>query len=144
MSISRNILVTFFLVTTGLIFSGIAAFMFFQQYNLQQKGLEAQGTVVQVVSRRDSDGDITYTPVIRFRTDGGREVEFQSTYSSNPPQYEVGETVTVLYLPERPTEAEIKGAGNLLIVIFGIFGGLDLLIAIFMTGKTIFANLNSE
>jgi hypothetical protein len=70
--------------------------------------VSAQGTVVDLVAVRSSDGT-TYRPVVRFQDGDGRTVEFSSSTSSNPPRYSRGEQLTVLYKPGDPHEAEIDG-----------------------------------
>jgi hypothetical protein len=139
---NRNLLVTIILVFSGLIFAGIAAFMFYQQYTLEKNGIQAEGVVVDLIESTDSDGT-TYAPVVAFKTEGGRNFEFHSNFYSSPPAYEVGQKVTVLYPPDRPDEAQIKGAGNLLMIIFGVVGGIELLIGLFFAGKTMIASLYS-
>ena len=143
MNSPKFILITGILFFSGLLFGGIAAYLYYQQYNLEKNGLQVEGTVVALVESRDDDGT-SYAPVVRFKTQGGREFEFQSNFYSSPPEYEVGQTVTVLYPPDQPGEAQIKGAGNLLIIIFGIIGGLELLIGLFMAGKTTLAAMQGE
>jgi hypothetical protein len=140
---NRNLLVTTILVFSGLIFAGIAAFIFYQQYTLEKNGIQVEGVVTDLVESTDSDGT-TYAPVVAFKTAGGRNFEFQSNFYSNPPAYEVGQKVTVLYPPDRPGEAQIKGAGNLLMIIFGIVGGVELLIGLFLAGKAMIARLYNE
>jgi hypothetical protein len=91
----------------------------------------AEGTVTELIQKRDSDdGSITFTPIVRFETDGGASVSFTSSFSSNPPSYSVGETVGVLYAPDDPNDARINGFGSLWLgpLILGglgtVFGGI--------------------
>jgi hypothetical protein len=64
-----------------------------------------QGTVIALRPQQSSDST-TYVPVVRFQL-GPRSIEFDSRASSNPPSYQVGETVPVLYLPSNPYRAKI-------------------------------------
>ena len=85
----------------------------------------ASGTVTELVPKRDKDdGSTTYTPVVMFETDSGASVSFTSSFSSNPPAYDVGEKVAVLYAPAHPNEARIDGFGSLWLgpVIMGGIG----------------------
>lgn len=74
---------------------------------------KAEGTVVELALResRDSDGrrGDTYCPVVRYRTAAGREIEFVSRTCSQPPAYDVGERVRVLYRPDKPYGASLDG-----------------------------------
>lgn len=140
---NNHLLVAGILLGMGVIFAGIAAFIFYQGYILERDGIQAEGTVIGLVESRDEDGT-SYAPLIRFQTQGGREIEFKSSYSSNPPQYKVGQKVTVLYPPDRPGEAQIKGAGNLLALIFGLVGGFELLLGLFFAGKALLATMRGE
>jgi len=68
----------------------------------------AQGMVVYLAQARSSSGNSTlYAPVVRFRTDRGRDVQFTSSVSNSPPSHSVGETVEVLYELDRPEKAEV-------------------------------------
>jgi hypothetical protein len=85
----------------------------------------ASGTVTELVPKRDKDdGSTTYTPVVMFEADSGASVSFTSSFSSNPPAYDVGEKVAVLYAPANPNEARIDGFGSLWLgpVIMGGIG----------------------
>ena len=91
----------------------------------------AQGTVVELIRSRSSDST-SYYPVVQFRAASGREIEFQSNSGSNPPSYNRGAQVTVLYEPANPEDAKIDGFfslwGGTLIVgilgaVFGLIGG---------------------
>ncbi len=67
--------------------------------------LQATGIVIAHHSRQYSR-DVLIHPVVRFQTQDGRTVEFESATGSNMPP-KVGEEVTVLYDPLRPEEAKL-------------------------------------
>ena len=92
------------------------------------KATEAQGTVVELIESY-SDG-VTYRPRVEFTTESGTLINFVSTTGSNPPSFQAGETVTVLYLAENPMEAEIKSFFSLwgAVVILGSMGAIFLLV----------------
>jgi hypothetical protein len=72
------------------------------------------GKVVELREVRDTDdGSITYKPVVTFTSPGGTSVTFESSFSSRPPAYSVGETVDVLFAPDDPSDARINGFGSL-------------------------------
>jgi len=136
----RNTLIaSIVFVATGFIFSGIAAWMFYQQYSLEQTGIRVEGVVTGMVESSDNDGT-TYAPIVQFSTPGGRTYEFQSDTYSSPPQYEIGERVSVLYPPADPRKAVVSGANNLIMIIFAIIGITDLAFSVFFTFKNISSN----
>lgn len=83
------------------------------------------GTVVNLVSSRSNNNSIGYAPVVSFYTPSGKEVVFTSSSSSNPASYRVNESVEVLYQPDNPSNAIIKGFFDLwgACLIVGILGG---------------------
>ncbi|MGB7875041.1 MAG: DUF3592 domain-containing protein [Anaerolineales bacterium] len=83
----------------------------------------------------DSDGS-TYTPVVHFKTSSGQSVEFVSSYSSNPPDYDVGEPVIVVHPPEDPQNAIIKGDGQFLNIIFMIVEGIVAAVGFYLLFST--------
>jgi hypothetical protein len=70
---------------------------------------QASGTVVELIEVRDNEGSSMWKPVVAF-TANGRKTTFTDSVSSRPAAYDVGEAVTVLYLPG---EAHIKGFSSL-------------------------------
>jgi hypothetical protein len=140
---NNHLLAAGILLGMGVIFAGIAAFIFYQGYMLERDGIQAEGTVIGLAESRDEDGT-SYAPVIRFQTQGGREFEFKSNYYSNPPQYKIGQKVTIIYPPDRPGEAQVKGAGNLLVLIFGLVGGFEILLGLFFAARAMLAFFRGE
>jgi hypothetical protein len=104
-----------FLLVLGFVPLLIACIMF--PGNLQFT-VNAERTEGQVVSmsrmrnirmiRKTASGGRTLRPVVAFETQDGREITFISSFGSNPPKYSPGDTVSVLYLPDNPEEAEIN------------------------------------
>jgi hypothetical protein len=84
---------------------------------------QAQATITQMVYSSDSEGG-GYTPVFRFRTLQGQEVEVSGGLRTNPPQFKVGQTIDVLYDPDKPQKARIKKWFNLYFVpaLLGFLG----------------------
>lgn len=93
------------------------------------------GTVVSFDLSTSSKSRV-YRPVVRFRDRQGKEIEFTSASGSYPPDYEEGDAVEVLYLPNKPHEAEISAW-------FPLWGGATILGglgAVFsLIGLTLFA-----
>ena len=79
-----------FIILFGMVFFGIGAGLSYKQYVLARDGVQAQGNVTSLSPNCDDDG-CTYAPVVRFNTRDGNSISIESTYSSSPPAYDVGE-----------------------------------------------------
>jgi hypothetical protein len=95
-----------------------------------------QGTVVAMTphysnnnSSSNNNGSITYSPVVRFNT-GSQDIQFNSSSSSNPPSYNIGATVPVVYRESNPYDAKIDSFFSLWggTLILGLLGGVFLLV----------------
>jgi hypothetical protein len=80
------------LLTVGLLLVFASAALAFNEYWFISHGTVADGTVVENV--RQGRG---YAPRISFRTYEGKESFLTPAYSSNPPIYDKGDTVKVVY-----------------------------------------------
>lgn len=96
-----------------------------------ERAVTTQGTVVELIRSRSSDS-ISYYPIVEFTTTSGHAVEFQSNSGSNPPSYNRGEQVSVIYESSAPESAKIDSFfslwGGATIVggiglVFGLIGG---------------------
>ncbi|MFI6008319.1 DUF3592 domain-containing protein [Streptomyces sp. NPDC051243] len=96
----------------------------------------ARGTVVALEWRNDGTGtarkkrvndDPAAYPVVEFASADGTPRKFRDSTGSNPPSYEVGEQVEVLYRADSPEDARIKGFASLWLLPL-IFGGIGLVI----------------
>lgn len=125
-----------YLILFGLIFFGIGAGLTYRQRVLENQGSAAQGEVTNLVTSCDDDG-CTYKPVVHFKTESGKDVSFTSTYSSSPPSYDIGETIQVIYSPENPEKAVIKGEGQVFRIIFMIVGGIVMTLGLGLFGSNI-------
>jgi len=112
-----------YLILFGLIFFGIGAGLTYKQSSMEQEGTQAPGEVISLTTSCDDDG-CAYAPIVSFKTRDGITVTFESIYSSNPPAYDIGEKVTVIYLPDMPEKAGIKDEGMGFRIVFMIVGGL--------------------
>ncbi len=132
-----------YIILFGLIFFGIGAGLTYRQRALEGQQGQVQGEVVSQNQSCDDDG-CSYKPVVRFETDNGRTVSFEGTYSSSPPAYHIGETVTVVYSFSSPEKAVIKGEGQLFRVIFMIVGGVIIAIGLLIFGSNAKNSFSSE
>ena len=115
----------FFLIPIGLSLLLGAAWSVWSTQKWIDRTDEVEGKVVEMVRIRDrDDGGYMYAPFVRFQTIEGRTVEFQSTLSSNPPGYRTGQTVSVLYDPDDPQSAAIRGVFSLWLtsIVLGFIG----------------------
>lgn len=95
-----------------------AALFFFSQYtglkilNLQTNGLRAEGEVVDFKISSDSDST-TYTAVFAFTSAQGESIRKKDSFGSSHPTLKLGETVPILYDPQKPDNAIIdRGVWN--------------------------------
>jgi len=113
----------------GFVLAALALFFLIRTRSFISRSKQTQGTITQMVYSSDSDSS-GYTPVFRFRTLEGQEVEVSGNLRTNPPQFQVGQTIEVLYDPENPQKARIKKWMNLYFVpaLLGflglVFGGI--------------------
>jgi len=88
----------------------------------------APGIVVQLNLQSGGNG-ATYAPVVDWTDASGKRHLLVSNIRSNPPAFERGEKVTVLYDPEKPSKATIDTFGQRFTGIL-IFGGIGLVFAL--------------
>jgi Protein of unknown function (DUF3592) len=104
----------FVLIPIGLLLLVAAVWSVWTTRAWLARAVEVQGTVIEMVRVRDSDNTgYLFTPLVRFQTAQGRTIEFQSSLRTNPPAYRAGQTVPVLYDPEEPQSAAIRGVLSL-------------------------------
>jgi hypothetical protein len=118
------------LLFIGLIFGGVGSIFLFDVKSYADKGVEAQGQVIENIPVRSSKGGTTYTPLVLFKTQSGQEVQFEDGVSSKPPAFDIGEKVNVLYMPDNPNEAIVADGMWLFPGIFVGIGGVLLTIAV--------------
>jgi Protein of unknown function (DUF3592) len=123
-------------IGVGLLLLTIAFLMWKSTRSFIARAEVATGKVVELREKSDSDGS-TYSPVVHFRASNGAEITYTESFSGNPPPYDVGESVEVLYLPDDPREARIKGYMSLWLGE-SILGGMGALFAAIGAG-TLFA-----
>lgn len=117
----------------GLCLLAAALFLYLNQKAFISKAALSEGTVIGLAERSDTDLSVTsiyYYPMVEFHTRTNERIEFLSSSGTNPPSYRKGEKVEVLYLPNEPQNAFIKGFFSLwgAALIIGGVGGMFLLI----------------
>lgn len=129
--------VAFGMIAFGGLFLVIGLVLAGQSVSFLTDAKRAPGTVVALEWRHDSsstsrkkrgnDEPAAY-PVVEFTPADGTARTFRSSTGSNPPSYDEGDQVEVLYRADSPDDARINGFASLWLLPL-IFGGIGLLIA---------------
>jgi hypothetical protein len=99
----------FVMTPIGLLLLALTAFVVWNTTAWLKRTVEAPGTVVEMLRTRDKENKgWLYEPVVRFETAVGKSVQVEAGFRSSPPAYSVGDTVTVVYLPDAPERAQIR------------------------------------
>lgn len=71
--------------------------------------VKTEGTVLSLREVESTENsDVTWVPIIKFTDKSGVEHTFESTVSSDPPAYKVGDKVELLYPEGRPDDVFIN------------------------------------
>jgi len=103
----------------------LAAVLYAHTRSFLAHAAHTDGTVIRLEPVRSNDGT-TYRPIVRFVYQG-RQIEFTSYSSSNPPAFGEGQRVPVAYLESDPYSAKIEtffslyGASVILSGMGGVF-----------------------
>ncbi len=129
--------VAFALIAFGALFLVVGVILAGVSVSFLADAERARGTVVALEWRNDHDGvsrkkrendkPAAY-PVVEFTSADGTQRTFRNSTGSNPPSYEEGERVEVLYRADAPEDAQINGFASLWLLPL-IFGGIGLVIA---------------
>ena len=100
------------IIFANLFFAGFCLWGVYAGYiswKLENEGVTTTGTVVRLEESDSSDGGCcVYSPVIEFTASNDQKYSFESHNASDPPAYDVGEEVSVLYDPSDPETAQIN------------------------------------
>ncbi len=116
----------------GVVMLLVASVTYQSERRFVTSALRVGGTVVELERQSSSDGSGSWYPIVQFETESGAPTRFRARVGSNPPSWEVGEAVEVLYLPNDPDSARLAGffslyigtfVTGLLALIFGGIGG---------------------
>jgi len=78
-------------------------------WKLENEGVTTTGTVVRLEESDSAEsGCCVYSPVIEFTASDDRKYTFEGDNASDPPAYDVGETVNIIYDPKDPDTAQIN------------------------------------
>lgn len=116
----------------------IGLFLYFanRDYRLDQVGVTTMGTVTGLEESSSPEGGCcVYSPIVEFRV-GGQTYIFESSNASDPPRYDEGDQVEVLYDPSNPDRAEIQGGAGWL-----LWAGLAGLFVIILLGMNVWGGM---
>lgn len=129
--------IAFGMIAFGTVFLVVGLILAGMSVSFLADAERARGTVVELEWRSDDNGasrkarennrPVAY-PVVEFTSADGTSRTFRSSTGSNPPSYEEGEQVEVLYRADSPEDARINGFASLWLLPL-IFGGIGLVIA---------------
>ena len=95
----------------NLFFAGFClwgAYAGYVSWKLDSEGEKTTGKVIRLEESNDSEsGCCVYSPVIEFEANG-QTFTFEGDNASDPPAYDVGEEVNVIYDPKDPDTAQIN------------------------------------
>jgi hypothetical protein len=126
LSLVLNGFMIFFILVT-LMFAGVAIGMYLYENRFVDEGIAIEGTVINLTSNETG----SLAPLVEYSyLDTLRQ--YQSSFYSSPPDYEVGQQVPLLLNPENPNEAIIDSFNDryLISVIFGGVAGFFLILSI--------------
>ena len=116
-------IIRYLFVTVGIILLTLSVFIYFRTNNFINKSVSTEGVIIELrkekskstssSSRRSrryekADTSTFYRSIIQFEDLKKNKIVFSSSVASNPPDYQLNDKVSVLYLPESPQEAEIN------------------------------------
>jgi hypothetical protein len=113
--IKNNKIFAIFVLSFGLPGLGLllgSFFAFNSTQNFLEKSVTATGTVIDLRLEYSEDSNVYY-PLVKFQTENGKEIKFKSSFGTNPPAYQVGEEVSIIYLPDNPNKAQINSFWSL-------------------------------
>jgi len=110
-NVANRVQIGCWIIFANLFFAGFClwgAYAGYTSWKLEQNGEVTTGSVVRLEESDSSDGGCcVYSPVIEFVANG-ETYSFESNNASDPPAYDVGEEVSILYDPADPDTAQIN------------------------------------
>lgn len=104
-------IVAFFAIILAL----VGCYQGYRIARLENAGVRAEGEVVDLKAESSNHG-YSYYPIVRFPIGNHRSVQFKDYVGSDPPSYQVGDRVRVLFLADDLREAVIdRGIWNWMI-----------------------------
>jgi hypothetical protein len=116
-----NALISFTMLAIGLI-------SYIRTKRFLAASVETKGKVIDEVYKGSAEGGgAMYSPKIQFTDRMGQVIEFTENWSSNRPDFKIGDEVIVLYNPANPQKARRGGKKWKFFFVAWLVGGLGLL-----------------
>ncbi len=94
----------------GIIMLAIGGFFLIREKAFLSNDLSTTATVTSLASDLDSSGNPVKCPVVNFTAASGQAVYYDaSDFCANPPRYQVGQAIKVLYDPQNPNNVQFSG-----------------------------------
>jgi hypothetical protein len=120
----------------GILMLAVGAFLVVQEQTFLGHAVPTSATVFSLVPGRNSSGEPVQCPVVAFTAANGQTIDYEaSDFCANPPRYQVGQPIQVLYDPQNPSEVQFSG----FVGEFGLAALLTLLgLPLFLLGVWMF------
>ena len=100
------------MIMAGSICAMVALASWFVGWQFVRSASRADGRIIQMLERGGEHGKL-HAPVFTFRDASGTEHTVHSDSASDPPEYQAGDTVHILYSPTNPQNAKIDRFSSL-------------------------------
>ena len=84
------------------------------------RATHTSATIMRFEEQTNDDGDVNYAPVFTYTASDRKQYTVRSIVATNPPGFEIGESIKVLYLPSNPAGARISSFWQLWFVTFSL------------------------
>ena len=118
------------LIAPAVLVAGVASFFLVQGLDLWNSPYTVEGTIVELIGSRDSDGDLTYSPVVEYEVDGRTYVWESSVSYGGALIPDVGDKRTLVYDPDDPADARSRSVFLLIILPLLFVAGPVIFIAV--------------
>ncbi len=131
MATKSNLVIAVMTLTFAVTILIAAGLLFTSKSRMLSRGATVQAKVVALTPQEGSRTK-AQAPLVEFKTPGGATVQVQSTNFTDPPGYQVGQTVEVRYDPQNPENAAINAFTELwgLTAALGGFGAVTFLVGL--------------
>jgi hypothetical protein len=102
---SKNTLFFLAIGICGLLVIGYGIYDYNQSSQLSSSGMTTSGTVTEIRTIRQKGSD-SFRPMIEFKTVDNNTIRFETT-AKTPYEYSKGQSVTVIYAADDPSNAKI-------------------------------------
>ena len=122
------------LILTGIFLLGLSFHFYVSTSSYLKSAKSVEGTVIKLLPIEDDENNTTYAPVFEFKDQAGQSHVIESSLGRNPPAFEKGQKVEVLYDPASPQNAKLNEFFSLwgVAVIVGFIGMLSLIFGLIL------------